>query len=115
MQVNENSFLPNFLKWLMATFPTDAPSQSAIARRCGVSQSEIYKILSHTHTKPRLPTIQKITLAYWTEWQQYLTAHRQIREALALAYRWTRYEPVLTVAELRRRMKESRPTSRQQQ
>src|SRR5258708_4127052 len=108
MLQNDPAPLTHFLRWLMTTSPEQAPSQSEVARRSGVSQSEVCKILGHSNTKPRLATIQKLTAAYWTEWCEYLAAHEDIREALARAYRWALCEPRLTVREISRRMEVSR-------
>lgn len=87
-----SSPLPQFLRWLLKSYPEKARSQSDVSRRSGVSQSEIYKVIGNAHTRPRLDTIQKITSAYWIEWQEFLGRHEAVRKFLEFEYRWTRCE-----------------------
>lgn len=82
--------LAEFLQWLMAhpQHKRAAPSQSDIARKSGLSQSLVNKLLGGIHHAPVLDTYQKLTASYRLEWQDFLETHPRVREELSRAYGW---------------------------
>jgi transcriptional regulator with XRE-family HTH domain len=62
-------------------------SQTEIARRSGLSQPLIHKILSGMGT-PQMRTYQKLASAFPDAWSEYLQHHPSLRKELSDAFGW---------------------------
>ena len=67
-------------------------SQTEIARRAGLSQGAIYKILTGIG-RPQLATYQKLSRAFPEAWRDYLRRHPSFRRELADTVGWALDEP----------------------
>ena len=73
-------------------------SQTEIARRSGLSQPLIHKVLSGLGT-PQVRSYQKLASAFPEAWNDYLLRHPSLREDLSKAFGWvSRGEEINVVA-----------------
>jgi transcriptional regulator with XRE-family HTH domain len=75
-------------------------SQTEIARRSGLSQPLIHKILSGMGT-PQMRTYQKLASAFPDAWSDYLHRHPALQKELGEAFGWATERGELNVAERR--------------
>jgi transcriptional regulator with XRE-family HTH domain len=63
-------------------------SQSDIARRSGLSQSMINKVMQRRGTASSPATYQRLCAAFWHQWVQFLEEHEDMRVRLAKEFQW---------------------------
>lgn len=64
-------------------------NQSEIARRAGISQSTVNKLLvGHSRQEPVPATYKGICAAFSLEWETFLRSHAEVREHLLETYGW---------------------------
>jgi transcriptional regulator with XRE-family HTH domain len=84
--------LHEFITWLQkrSVEPGSqrALSQSDIARRSGLSQSMINKVMQRRGTASSPATYQRLCAAFWHQWVQFLQEHEELRAQLARDYQW---------------------------
>lgn len=81
------SILRMFLQWLLVQHPDT--SQSEIARRAGLSQSVVNKILVQTgNREPDPETYRALASTYEPDWTQFLREHPSASRELWSLYGW---------------------------
>jgi transcriptional regulator with XRE-family HTH domain len=83
----DSRLLREFIEYLLARDPH--ASQAGLARRCGLSQSVINKLILEAGTRrPDVETFQKLASGFPMDWAEFLEAHPDARQQIIEFFRF---------------------------